>query len=183
MTKQEGGWSPTAGEMSTTRKVGGWIGASLLLLYGVGLAITGRSWWGPPVMILAALWALPPVRQYLFDISGRTVAGGVKIAAAVMLTLVATHLSDLPATPVPYQIPQVAQTADTGGKETANELSMETIAATMINLNGMLCAEVLSVRKLTVGTSVYEVVCIEYRGGTGKKTYHLDSDTKRAWVP
>jgi hypothetical protein len=46
--------------------------------------------------------------------------------------------------------------------------------ATIINLNGHLCAEVTDVRPLEQANT-YEVTCIEYRGGSGKVRYILDA--------
>lgn len=47
--------------------------------------------------------------------------------------------------------------------------------ATMINLNGQLCAKVLSIKP--AGPNVYEVECTRYRDGTGKATYLYDAKT------
>lgn len=48
--------------------------------------------------------------------------------------------------------------------------------ATQINLQGYLCAEVVSVRELAVGGGgVFEVVCIEYRGGSSTVSYLVDT--------
>jgi len=49
--------------------------------------------------------------------------------------------------------------------------------ATVINLNGHLCARVTNVAPLKVSGSAYEVTCIEYRGGTGKVRYVVNADT------
>ena len=49
--------------------------------------------------------------------------------------------------------------------------------ATVINLNGLLCARVLNVAPLQVSGDVYEVTCTEYRGGTGTVRYIVNSDT------
>lgn len=51
----------------------------------------------------------------------------------------------------------------------------------MLNLNGLLCAEVIDIRPLQVRQEVHEVTCIEYRGGRARKTYHLDINTGKAW--
>lgn len=45
--------------------------------------------------------------------------------------------------------------------------------ATVINLNGLLCATVTDVRKLQIANQ-YEVTCIEYRGGSGTVRYIVD---------
>lgn len=47
--------------------------------------------------------------------------------------------------------------------------------ATILNLNGRLCARVLSVSRLTVGGGrVFEVTCVEYRGGSATVNYRID---------
>lgn len=46
--------------------------------------------------------------------------------------------------------------------------------ATVINLNGHLCASVTDVRPLQMKDR-YEVTCIEYRGGQGEVRYILDA--------
>lgn len=57
----------------------------------------------------------------------------------------------------------------------AQAQSVQEQAALIINLNGHLCAEVTSIRRLEVGNgNVYEVECIEYRGGAGRVRYLLD---------
>lgn len=55
------------------------------------------------------------------------------------------------------------------------------MAATMLNLNKLLCASVVEIRPLAMNPDVHEVTCIEYRGGSAKKVYHLDSKTGKAW--
>lgn len=52
--------------------------------------------------------------------------------------------------------------------------------ATGINLNGLLCAEVVSVNKLTLPNKA-EVTCITYRGGSSTSTYIVDVSTGRAY--
>jgi hypothetical protein len=49
--------------------------------------------------------------------------------------------------------------------------------ATAINLSGNLCAQVVSVVPLKVGggDKVFEVECVEYRGGRGTVRYILDT--------
>ena len=57
------------------------------------------------------------------------------------------------------------------------------VAALMLNLNGLLCAKVIEIRPLKVRKEIHEVRCVEYRGGSGEKTYLLDSNTGKAWRP
>lgn len=56
----------------------------------------------------------------------------------------------------------------------------EEIAAMFINLNGLLCAEVLELNALNQ-KDVYEVTCTKYRGGNSQATYILDMKTGAAW--
>lgn len=55
----------------------------------------------------------------------------------------------------------------------ASTAEAEDLLATLINLNGMLCAEVISVTPLRTRDR-YEVECIEYRGGRHRATYVVD---------
>ncbi|MCL4069329.1 hypothetical protein M3484_22480 [Pseudomonas sp. GX19020] len=48
--------------------------------------------------------------------------------------------------------------------------------ATVINLNGHLCARVTDVRPLEQ-SNTYEVTCIEYRGGSGTVRYIMNAAT------
>jgi len=59
------------------------------------------------------------------------------------------------------------------------DTSAEEIAATMININGYLCAEVVELNKLESGN--FEVTCIKYRGGSGKATYIVDVKSGNAF--
>lgn len=58
-------------------------------------------------------------------------------------------------------------------KATVPRKEAEQLLATLINLNGMLCAEVISVTPLRTRDR-YEVECIEYRGGRHRATYVVD---------
>lgn len=60
------------------------------------------------------------------------------------------------------------------------DMSAEKAAALMLNLNGHLCAEVVRINPLKQA-KVYEVRCIEYRGGTGTVDYVLDMNTGVGW--
>ena len=53
--------------------------------------------------------------------------------------------------------------------------------ATIINLNGHLCAKVTAVNELRMKPDVYEVTCIEYRGGKGTVDYVVDANTGVAY--
>lgn len=58
-------------------------------------------------------------------------------------------------------------------KETAELVAMG------LNLNGHLCASVISIAPLK-NAGVYEITCVANRGGSAKKTYMGDSKTGRA---
>ncbi|MEG6507194.1 hypothetical protein [Nitratidesulfovibrio sp. 1201_IL3209] len=62
----------------------------------------------------------------------------------------------------------------------ANDMSAEKAAALMLNLNGHLCAEAVRITPLKQ-PKVYEVRCIEYRGGRGTVDYVLDMNTGVGW--
>jgi hypothetical protein len=51
---------------------------------------------------------------------------------------------------------------------------LNTLVATGLNLNGHLCAELLSVAPLKLAGK-YEATCTAYRGGSARKTYVIDS--------
>ncbi|NMD09140.1 MAG: hypothetical protein GYA66_14305 [Phyllobacteriaceae bacterium] len=55
----------------------------------------------------------------------------------------------------------------------------ETIA-TVLNLNGLLCASVLEVRPLSLENQ-YEVTCIEYGGGSGQVRYIFNALSGQAF--
>jgi hypothetical protein len=57
---------------------------------------------------------------------------------------------------------------------------LKTVMATMLNLNGHLCAEVIDIRPLQVANQ-FEVTCIEYRGGSGRVRYIFDGNTGKAF--
>jgi hypothetical protein len=61
--------------------------------------------------------------------------------------------------------------------------SLKEQTALILNLNGLLCAEVVDIRPLKVSKDVYEVECIEYRGGKARKTYIMDAAKGTAWKP
>ena len=53
--------------------------------------------------------------------------------------------------------------------------------ALLLNLNSLLCAEVVEVNPLKVRPGVLEVKCIEYRGGTATKNYIVDTNDGSAF--
>lgn len=57
----------------------------------------------------------------------------------------------------------------------SGDADIEKLAATIINLNRHLCAKVVAISPLQMRDGVYEVTCIEYRGGTGTVRYLLDA--------
>jgi hypothetical protein len=71
----------------------------------------------------------------------------------------------------------VALTIFFGGLDSANAATPEELKnsiATMINLNGLLCASVTDVKPLELNNH-YQVTCIEYGGGSGQVRYIFDA--------
>ncbi|MBJ6721012.1 hypothetical protein I2750_12205 [Bacillus sp. PR5] len=58
----------------------------------------------------------------------------------------------------------------------SSDEDMKEITATILNLNGHLCAKVVSITPLDIKDQ-YEVICTEYRGGTGTVRYILNGRT------
>lgn len=73
--------------------------------------------------------------------------------------------------------------AASGNSHALSDEDLKKMTAAIINMNGFLCAKVVDIRPLKVGRHVYEVTCIEYRGGTGQKIYLMDAAKGIAWVP
>ena len=88
--------------------------------------------------------------------------------------------SEAKQSPSVASLPQETQATTRAG---LNSQGGKELAALMINLNKYLCAEVIEIRPLKVNRNVQEVTCIEYRGGTNKKTYLVDIEKGVAWVP
>lgn len=61
---------------------------------------------------------------------------------------------------------------DVKNKSSAAEL--ETMVATGLNMNGHLCASITDIQPLRPA-GAYEVTCIAYRDGSGRKTYIVDA--------
>ena len=59
-------------------------------------------------------------------------------------------------------------------KKVLSGAKLEKMVAAGLNGNGLLCAKITEVRALKL-KSKYEVTCIAYRGGTGKKVYIVDA--------
>ena len=59
---------------------------------------------------------------------------------------------------------------------------LKILTATILNLNGLLCAEVTDIRPLEI-KNTFEVACIIYRGGTATKTYIMNAAEGTAWEP
>ena len=59
---------------------------------------------------------------------------------------------------------------------------LKTLTATILNLNGLLCAEVTDIRPLEI-KNTFEVTCIAYRGGSATKTYIMNAAEGTAWEP
>ena len=56
----------------------------------------------------------------------------------------------------------------------SGDISREEAIATLINLNGHLCARVVDMQQLQVRPNTFEVTCVEYRGGSGRVRYIVD---------
>lgn len=69
------------------------------------------------------------------------------------------------------------------GQSSFSDSDLKKMTKLILNTNGLLCAEVLDIRPLKVRDNVYEVECIEYRGGENKKTYIMDAVKGTAWNP
>ncbi len=65
------------------------------------------------------------------------------------------------------------------GTALAQDQETNELIAMMLNMNGLLCAEIVTVSRL--GNDRLEVTCIEYRGGHGTVRYILDMNTGRAF--
>ena len=77
------------------------------------------------------------------------------------------------------------QNTSTTDDKTSAEPSLEDLnelTATILNVNGLLCAEVTDIHPLKVRDDVYEVTCTQYRGGNSKKTYIMDVASGTAWA-
>lgn len=63
---------------------------------------------------------------------------------------------------------------------TAHADELEDAAAVILNLNGLLCAEVLDLNQLKQ-KGIFEVRCTKYRGGEAEATYIIDANSGNAW--
>jgi len=75
------------------------------------------------------------------------------------------------------------QTASYGGYGSAALREHGEVIATVLNLNGLLCARVVSVEPLRVSSDAFEVTCVEYRGGTGTVRYIVNAANGTAYRP
>jgi hypothetical protein len=66
----------------------------------------------------------------------------------------------------------------TGSAAAQSKEELKETTATILNLNGLLCAKVVEIRPLEMANQ-YEVTCIEYRGGSGTVRYILNAATAR----
>ncbi|KAB2959105.1 MAG: hypothetical protein F9K16_12740 [Thermoanaerobaculia bacterium] len=100
-----------------------------------------------------------------------------------LVTLVAISIQNArrPQSPRQSRVAEPASKSSgirTAPKPAENPRAKE-VAATIINLNGMLCAEVVSMRKLELENKV-EVSCIEFRGGSNHVSYIVDTKSGKA---
>lgn len=107
-------------------------------------------------------------------------AVGTCFAGLVLLSMFYDGASPTKST-TPSISPSVTPDAPTTPSVDKDDLKK--ITALVLNLNGLLCAEVVNIRPLKVRPDVYEVTCIEYRGGSATKAYIMDAANKTAWVP
>lgn len=78
--------------------------------------------------------------------------------------------------------PSGSQPADRPAASDPDREAVNEKLATMLNLNGLLCAKVVSVAPLE-RANTYEVTCIAYRGGSTNKTYIFNGNTGKAFEP
>jgi len=65
-------------------------------------------------------------------------------------------------------------------KDPLTDAEVHKLVATGLNLNGLLCAKVLTLTPLKL-PSKYEAKCIAYRGGEGTKMYVIEALAGRAF--
>ena len=75
------------------------------------------------------------------------------------------------------------QAASYGGYGSAALREHGEVIATVLNLNGLLCARVVAVEPLRVSSDAFEVTCVEYRGGTGTVRYIVNAANGTAYRP
>lgn len=75
------------------------------------------------------------------------------------------------------------QAASHGGYGSAALRERGEMIATVLNLNGLLCARVVAVEPLRVSSDAFEVTCVEYRGGTGTVRYIVNASDGTAFRP
>ncbi|WP_420465582.1 hypothetical protein [Panacagrimonas sp.] len=80
-----------------------------------------------------------------------------------------------------FGTPNTTPTAPAAKAKNNEGQSPEEIAATLLNLNGHLCAEVQSIRRPESRDDLFEVQCVEYRGGKAQKAYMVDAASGKAW--
>lgn len=95
--------------------------------------------------------------------------GGATTDAAESTVAVSTASSAPKNSPVPT-------------RQAAGNRELHDMIALLLNKNDLLCAEVLGFTALKQ-KDVYEVECIQFRKGKGRKTYILDMATGSAWEP
>jgi len=91
----------------------------------------------------------------------------VAVAAVILLVMISC-MRDQDSPPSRQQSPQ------TQTQQGMSRSDLNKVIGLIINTNGMLCAEVVSVSPLKQ-KDVYEVRCIEYRGGTGTVDYIMNA--------
>lgn len=142
----------------------GWLFGTLFLL--AGIPALSESVLCSLGFIGSGLLLLPPIVARIRTKTGEPVSGGVRTVLIFGLMVLAG--ANIPERPAATSVTpaSVTPSASPGG---------ETVA-TVINLNGFLCAKVTDVRTMQVRDQ-YEVTCTEYRGGSGTVRYIVNKST------
>ena len=89
------------------------------------------------------------------------------------------HIYESEGAPKQPRQPRVNTTTQpSSGRPTQSDSNEQ--VATILNLNGLLCARVVEMRLLPLG-KMYEVTCIAYRGGSATKSYVLNMEDGSAF--
>jgi hypothetical protein len=94
-------------------------------------------------------------------------------------SIVGALMGTYPSTRAPSLKESLTDTLDSGVRSIEHGIRHE--AMFILNVNGLSCEEILDVRTLGGRTDLYEVECLPYLDGTGKKTYVVDGAEGEAW--
>jgi hypothetical protein len=105
-----------------------------------------------------------------------TVLGGI-VLLVMMVTLYSCFFEEdsgpTQAAPTSVGAAETSQPTEPVSTQPQFEQAKDAVAG-LINLNGHLCADIVDVKPLQVRDNVFEVTCIEYRGGSGRVRYLVD---------